>query len=257
MGMNMDKILQVSSLAGQILLQSGAETYRVEETICRICLSFGADSVDSFVTPTGIIVSLYKDNKTYSTLKRVKSRGVDLNKIDRINDLSRLIEKEKMSIDSFYNSLKKIESGDRYSVPVTLTFSALAAGSFALIFGGNFKDMISAAIIGLLIQILSIKLSSLSVNSFFINSICGAMSSALSILLFNMNIASQIDKTNIGAIMLLVPGLAITNAARDIIAADYLSGITKAAEAFLIAVAIAVGSGTVLSFWLNTLGGTL
>ena len=83
------------------------------------------------------------------------------------------------------------------------------------------------------------------------------MSSALSILLFNMNIASQIDKTNIGAIMLLVPGLAITNAARDIIAADYLSGITKAAEAFLIAVAIAVGSGTVLSFWLNTLGGTL
>lgn len=255
--MKMDKLLQVSSFAGQILLQSGAETYRVEETICRICLSFGADNVDSFVTPTGIIVSLYKDNKTYSTLKRVTSRGVDLNKIDKINNLSRLTENQNISIDSLYDSLKEIEHGDRYSTLTTLIFSAISAGSFALIFGGNFKDMISAAIIGLVIQILSINLSKLSVNSFFINAICGATSSAIAIFLFSINIASQVDKTNIGAIMLLVPGLAITNAARDIIAADYLSGITKAAEAFLIAVAIAVGSGTVLSFWINTLGGSL
>ena len=47
-----------------------------------------------------------------------------------------------------------------------------------------------------------------------------------------------------------------TNAARDTIAGDYLSGITKAAEAFLIAISIAVGSGAVLSFWINTLGGS-
>lgn len=255
--MDMDKILQVSSFAGQIMLQSGAETYRVEETICRICLSFGADGVDSFVTPTGIIVSIYKNNKTYSTLKRVTSRGVDLNKIDLVNNLSRITEKEKMNIDSFYKSLKEIERGDRYSTFTTLFFSALTAGSFALIFNGTLKDMFSAAIIGLVIQILSIHLAKLAVNSFFINAICGAVSSALSILLYTMNIASQVDKTNIGAIMLLVPGLAITNAARDIIAADYLSGITKAAEAFLIAVAIAVGSGSILSFWLNTLGGKM
>ncbi len=255
--MDMDKILQVSSFAGQIMLQSGAETYRVEETICRICLSFGADGVDSFVTPTGIIVSIYKNNKTYSTLKRVTSRGVDLNKIDLVNNLSRITEKEKINIDSFYKSLKEIERGDRYSTFTTLIFSALTAGSFALIFDGTLKDMFSAAIIGLVIQILSIHLAKLTVNSFFINAICGAVSSAMAILLYNMNIASQVDKTNIGAIMLLVPGLAITNAARDIIAADYLSGITKAAEAFLIAVAIAVGSGSILSFWLNTLGGKM
>lgn len=255
--MDMDRILQVSSLAGQIMLQNGAETYRVEETICRICLSFGAEKADSFVTPTGIIVSICKDNKTYSTLKRVTSRGVDLNKIDKINNLSRLTEHDNISLESFYNSLKKIEDGDRYSPLTTLIFSSISAGSFALIFGGTIKDMFSAAIIGLIIQFLSMKFTKLSVNSFFINAICGAISSALSILLFNMNIASQVDKTNIGAIMLLVPGLAITNAVRDIIAADYLSGITKAAEAFLIAVAIAVGSGSILSFYLNTLGGKI
>ena len=57
--------------------------------------------------------------------------------------------------------------------------------------------------------------------------------------------------------MLLVPGLAITNAIRDTIAGDFLAGLTKAAEAFLIAISIAVGSGAILSFWINTLGGSI
>lgn len=255
--MDMDRLLQVSSYAGQIMLQNGAETYRVEETICRLCLSLGAEKADSFVTPTGIIVSIYKNDKTYTTLKRVTSRGVDLNKIDKVNTLSRLTESDNITLESFYDSLVEIDRDDRYSTLATLIFSALSAGCFAFLFKGTVKDMISAAIIGFIIQYISMLLSRISVNSFFINSICGAIASALSVALYSLNIASQIDKTNIGAIMLLVPGLAITNAARDIIAADYLSGLTKAAEAFLIAVAIAVGSGTVLSFYINVLGGRL
>ena len=54
-----------------------------------------------------------------------------------------------------------------------------------------------------------------------------------------------------------MPGLAITNAIRDTIAGDFLAGLTKAAEAFLIAISIAVGSGAILSFWINTLGGNI
>ena len=50
--------------------------------------------------------------------------------------------------------------------------------------------------------------------------------------------------------MLLVPGLAITNAIRDTIAGDYVSGVARAADAFLCAVAIAVGAGFVMYFWI-------
>ena len=71
----------------------------------------------------------------------------------------------------------------------------------------------------------------------------------------NLGFVTNIDNTIIGAIMLLVPGLAITNAIRDIIAGDYLAGIIKTSEAFLVAIAIAVGTGGVISFWLNVLGG--
>ena len=55
--------------------------------------------------------------------------------------------------------------------------------------------------------------------------------------------------------MLLVPGLAITNAIRDTIAGDLVSGLARAIEAFLVAIGIAIGSGIILGFWISTFGG--
>ena len=99
--MNLNKLLKVSTLAGKILLESGAETYRVEETIVRICLAFGAQSAESFVIPTGIIVTITHNDEVSTLVRRITSRGVDLNKIDKINNLSRKVQNSSMSIDDF------------------------------------------------------------------------------------------------------------------------------------------------------------
>ena len=57
--------------------------------------------------------------------------------------------------------------------------------------------------------------------------------------------------------MLLVPGLIITNAIRDTIAGDLVSGISRAIEAIFIAIAIAVGSGIVIKIWYMYVGGVI
>lgn len=253
--MNINKLLKVSKLAGKILLESGAETYRVEETIVIICNSFGAEDAQSFVTPTGIMISIIYNNEVSTIVQRITSRGVDLNKIDQINSLSRKIQRESINIDDFYDELIKISNGDRYSPFVTLISSSIAAGCFAMMFGGNFKDFTSALLIGAVIKIIAVICQKLSINDFFINSLCGGIVAFLTIILMKLNICSNIDKTIIGSIMLLVPGLTITNAIRDTIAGDVLSGLTKTAEAVFVAVSIAVGTGAVLSLFLNSLGG--
>ena len=255
--MDMNKLLHVATFAGKIMLESGGETYRVEETICRICSCFGAEVSDSFVTPTGIMVSICHNYETFSLIKRVTSRSVDLNKVDKINDLSRRLYSENIHIDDFQQMLNTINKNERYSLSITLIFSALAAGTFAVLFGGNFHDLVAATIIGFFLKLLTFYFQKLEINEFFINCIGGVVSAALTLILYTIGIASNIDKTIIGSIMLLVPGLAITNAIRDTIAGDFLAGITKGAEAFLVAVSIAVGTGAVLSFWINTLGGTI
>ena len=49
------------------------------------------------------------------------------------------------------------------------------------------------------------------------------------------------DKTIIGVIMLLIPGMAITNAVRDTLIGDTISGVTKLADCLVWAAALAAG----------------
>lgn len=253
--MDVNSVLHVATYAGSLMLQSGGETYRVEDIIKRICMLYGASEADSFVTPTGVMASLTYENQTYSLIKRITTRTVNLDKIDKINDLSRKITTNRPSISELKKELTAIENGERYSPAVTLIFSALGAGCFSVLFGGNLQDVFSAFLIGIVINLLTTMFNKLEVNPFFVNSIGGGVATLLAYILYQLGIANNIDYTTIGAIMLLVPGLSITNAIRDTLAGDLLAGLTRGAEAFLIAISIAVGSGATYSFIISVFGG--
>lgn len=254
--MDVNKIISIATEAGRVMLQNGGETYRVEETISRICEAYLIKNSDSYVTPTGIMVSatdIYGNN--VSIIKRIRNRNIDLEKISSVNDLSRNIKSKGITADEFLEQLKIIENQPRYGYKITILASAFIAAFFTLIFGGSHGDFLASFFIGGIIQSITIYASKLDINSFFVNIIGGMVSSTLAILFVIIGISSSIDKIIIGSIMLLVPGIAITNAIRDTIAGDLVAGLARSAEAMLIAVGIAVGSGIILSFWFLYGGG--
>ncbi|ATD55026.1 threonine/serine exporter family protein [Clostridium chauvoei] len=253
--MDINEILYVAMYAGKIMLESGAETYRVEETIDRICKNYGVEEADSYATPTVIIVSVYSNGKTSSLVRRISGISVDLHKIDRVNDLSRTIQLEQLSLKELEGRLKYIENAERYSFKTTLLFSALGAFGFVFLFGGSFRDAISAFLIALIVKYVTIRGSEVKINQFFINSISAGVLALFAILSIKIGLAEDMDKVIIGSIMLLVPGLSITNAIRDTVAGDLVSGLARGTDAFLTAIAIAIGTGTILSLWINIFGG--
>ena len=224
--MDINRILNFASNAGKIMLQSGGETYRVEETITRICQSFSVDDVDVFASPTAVMVSIIMDGKIYSVVKRISSRGIDLNKVHNINSLSRTIYKKRPSIEFCEKELEILCKDESYSVKTTLLYSGVATSTFTILFGGGIIDFIGAFIIGILTKSLSLFLNKSSLNEFFINSICGALISIYSILLLNLGIIADLNKVVAGSIMLLVPGLSLTNSVRDIIEGQLISGLS-------------------------------
>lgn len=254
--MDINKLVDLTSFAGEIMLENGAETYRVEETIERMCSAYGVQKVDSFVTPTGMMISITDVNgKTYSKVTRVKYRKVDLDKISRLNDLSRQICSKNLSLDVVEDYLINIKNGQGYEQNLVIFCSAISAGFFTLLFGGDFNDFYISMVIGFIIQILSKTLSKIGTNSFFINAIGGAAASFIALISTALHIGTNTDKIVIGSLMLLVPGLTVTNAIRDTIAGDLVAGTSRIIESFLIAIAIAVGSGLVFSFWISYFGG--
>lgn len=252
--MDLNEILHVATFAGKIMLESGGETYRAEEIVWRICKIYGVEEAESFVTTTGVMVSICHDGKTHSLIRRVSTRTIDLDKVHKVNDLSRNIVNRGLTVSELKEQLKLIDTGERYSDKTAILISALGAFCFVFLFGGELREALAAFFIGLVIKSVSIKFANLGINQFFINSICAGIAAIIAILLLKLNLIVDLDKTIIGSIMLLVPGLAITNAIRDTISGDLLAGLTRAVEAFLVAISIAIGTGAVLSFWISTFG---
>lgn len=252
--MEANNILKLASNIGKILLENGAEAYRVEETMEKICEAFHVEQAQAFVITTGVMLSITVEQKVYTNIIRVKSRGVNLQKIHELNELSRNIA----LYENFEAIIKKVEEIDqepRYTKHITLLFSAFSAFGFAYFYQGSYRDAICACFAGFAIQTVSNFMKTLEVNDFF-HHICSAATGALVALIsMKLNLCDDKDIVIISSIMLLVPGLAITNAIRDTIAKDYLAGVTRAAEACIVAVGVAIGIVGVFTIWNTWLGG--
>ena len=201
--------------------------------------------MDSYATPTLIIISFSLDNELCHNIKRTQLKSVDINKIDQVNDLSRSLSNHQIPLEEFHQKLIDIDNQKKYSDLIMIIGAAICTFGFALFFGGNFKDALSAFIIGGIIKTMNLKLDVFEMNSFFKYLISGALATFLSILFNYLGICQNLDTTIISVDMLLVPGLAITNAMRDTVDGNLVSGMARAMEAIFIAVAIAIGSALI------------
>lgn len=245
--MNKTKVLVIATNAGRILLESGAETYRVEGTIRTIANHYGYN-INSYATLTGIISTIEDKDGNYTTnTLRINKRTMNLDKIHKIYEVSKNIE--NFTIDELEKNLNSIEEEKGYKYSTNLIAYALSAGSFTLLFGGNMRDFLGSCLIGIVIYLYLNLLSPFDINKFFVSGLGGAIIALLGIIFYKSSFIFSKDLTIIGSMMLLVPGMALTNALRDIINGDLMAGIARGLEAFFIATSLAVGSGFILTIF--------
>ena len=243
------QIMKVCLLAGKIMLQSGAETYRVEDTMTRIATAFGVENSHSYMTPTGIIFSV-EEPQHITRLIRISHRTTDLGKIDRVNTVSRSISLGKMTIEEAHVALRNVEQEKPgYPTWLLILMAVLSSGCFLIMFNGNWSDFMPAAFAGGLGYTCALLLPRLVPVRFFAE-FSGAMVIGMSaVWMVKSGLGGQIDVIIISSVMPLVPGLLITNAIRDLMAGHLISGLSKGAEAFITSFAIGAGIAFMLSFY--------
>lgn len=242
--MDYNTLLELAADMGYRLAMSGAETFRIEESIRRILDAYEIKS-EVFAIPNCLTVSIETpDGKPMTRMRRIGFHGNDLDTVEKYNHLSRKICANKPEPSIARQWLKETEASIRsYSLPIILSGNFMGAFGFSIVFGGSFMDGICGGISGLFIGIINHFLNKLNVNPFF-NTIASAFVMALSSYIMSaLGIAHNADMVIIGALMILVPGLIFTNAMRDIIFGDTNSGINRIVQVLLIAAAIALGTG--------------
>lgn len=245
--------------AGEIMMKSGGEVYRVEETITRICHACGLHYVEVFTTTTGIIASIGTkgesgDIRTY--LKAVPNRGMDMQKISDINMLSRQFVSGNIDVEDAIDEITKIEKKQSYSVPWQLMGAAIVSAVYCFIFGGLAEECFIAFFSGILTYTVSLLLGKINIGYFITDFFCCAFASFLALSATALGLCSTSDHIIIGTMMLFVPGAAFTSALRDIIRGDMISGIARTAEALSVAIALVAGAGVMIKLW-NSLGGLM
>ena len=252
-------ILRLAVTAGEIMMKSGAEIYRVEETIFRICKACGVDNVEVFAMPTGIFVTLDNDNtgegvSTY--IRRVRSGETDLNKISLVNQFSREFTTTDLTIEDGMQRLQEIDGKKRYHVLLRLLAAGVCAASFAVIFGGNATDFILAFATGIICYGLARVLNRFDINFFITGLCCCALAAFIALFMAAIITGARFGPIISGTIMLFVPGVAITNSIRDFLSGDMLAGLARMVEAVLTAVSLAAGAGIIIKLW-TMIGGVI
>lgn len=234
-------------LAGRIMMESGAETYRVEDTMLRMARSQNMLDAQSYVTPTGIIFSLGKTHPTRIT--SISTRITDLHRIALVNNVSRKLTTQELTLEQAYEALKKIETTN-YFLPIIIQVlaSGIASSAFLLMFKGMISDMPAAFVAGGLGLYIVTVIHNTTRVKFFSEFLASVGVGGVAVLAVHFGVGSEVDKIIIGSVMPLVPGLIITNAVRDLMAGHFTAGIAKGTEALLTAFAIGAGIALVLSF---------
>jgi len=245
-----DALLNLSAELGYRLMESGAEIYRAEESVRRLLTAYGLTSVEVFAIPNCITVSVTaEDGRPLTRIRRVPSHGTDIDLLERYNALCRRLCAQTPPLEEAAAQLAEIgRTGRSYSLPGLLGGYFLGAAAFCLFFGGTARDALCSGLCGLAMCLCQWAMNRMKANLFLRTIASGAVSALLALGLTRLTLGSNSDLIIIGALMLLVPGIAFTNALRDLMAGDTVSGLAKVAEALLIGVAIALGTGAAL--WL-------
>ena len=236
--------------AGRIMLESGSEIYRSEETMVRMARSFGIEKLDIFTLATCIYVTCDINGEIYTRIKRTHPKSTDLTKISHINQLSRRMEKEPLTVEAFKNALKEIEEFKKPKRVVVASTMALTSAVFSFMLQNcSMNDFVCTAIVGFVAYYIYDLMNHFEMHGLFKNLIVTMAVATMAILCVNIGVGHQIDDIIIGGIMLLVPGVATTNAVRDMMMGDILSGMIRVLEALTAAIGIAMDAGIILYFY--------
>lgn len=251
------KILEIAALAGILILENGGETFRAEETTLRVCKSGGYTGSDVIAFPTGLFITLICDGQVHGTVvKSLNKRCVNLNKLDRVNYLARTFESGINDADTTLDALKDINRPEKKNKLFYAFTAGAATGLFTLLYSGGWFDCIMGLVCGFVVQYIASSFRRTDIYHFAISLIGGILISSIAVIAVTIFKIGNIDVIIIGGIIPLLPGLAMTNAIRDTMMGDLVSGMARFGEALLIAISIAAGVGIVLMTYL-ALGGTL
>lgn len=227
---------------GEAMLGSGADVHTVESVVTRMGKAYGAYKMDVLVITAVIIVTITLPGDIEKTMsRRIANEGST--DFDRLEALSKLCDQcceNPLSARELRRSLDRIKGKPFPNLPLYLG-GALSAGGFAVFFGGTLLDGGMSALVALIVCAALKYFRPITPNTIIFNFATALVTGVIICLVSKLATHMSIDMAIIGVIMLLIPGVAMTNATRDMLSGDTISGVMRFVESLVWATSLALG----------------
>lgn len=243
------QILLFAMKAGRIVLQNGASTNRAEDTINRILNKHDFKISESFVSTTGIFMSIVDNSGEILTLvNRIQNRTININKIVIVNDISRKYVSNEITFDEANRLIDEIDLITDYSSFIKAISWGVVSVGFAYAIS---KDLYSSLISFFVCFASYYVYEFLGKKKFsnFFNILTTSLFYSVVTLMLSQFIPVDYNTIIIGCIMPIVPGVALVNAFRDVFAGDYLAATGRFLDCLITTAAIAVGVAFALNIY--------
>ncbi len=240
--MDYNRIIQGILDIGEAMLQSGAENFRLDDSLYRMCKSYGFKRYDVFVIPSNIQITVETpEGEIITQIRHIENTDVDYDRLDYLNNLSRYVCKNKPDEKELREKYLEVMGREKQH-PAAKYFAGVMGGTgFAVFFGCDLMDAIVAVIVSLMIVIVGGWLSKREDNLLIYNLILAFLSEVIIITMTRLGIGSHADRIMIGIVMLLISALGTTNGIRELLQRDYISGTINIMNSMLGASGIAFG----------------
>ena len=241
--MDIEKALKTVIYAGEIMLVSGAEVSRVEDTVRRILLNFGFLDAQVFVIPGMMVVTVEcGEDSSRTVIKRISGGGQHLGKVSLINSLSREFAERNMSVDEFNERLEKISNEPSYKKWVIITAAGVGSFAFTYIVNADITASFVALFVGAFVYAVSTLLRHYKVSRVLVNVLAGLLCFvAAYFVIALLNNPPLVEMVVFGAIIPHLPGVSLVSAMRDIMEGDLVSGSIGLVGAVTVAGSLAAG----------------
>ncbi len=257
-------VIEIAVEAGTILVENGAEIFRVEDTMRRICTHYGVTDEEIYVLVNGLFMAGSVSDKQekqkenhFATVKNIPNRSVQLGKIVEVNQLSREIELGRYTVTEAREELERIRKAKGKSRISQLLAAGVGSACFCCLLGGTEYDSMIAFCAGFVLYTFFLWTGKCRLSKITCYLGSSAISTLVCLICFQMGLGNNLKYMVIGGIMPLIPGVVFVNGIRDLAEGNHLSGAVRLLEASIVFLCIAIGIGSVFLVYQKIFGGVI
>ncbi len=240
---NLDYILDFVLEFSEQMLLNGANLERVNDTLYRICDSYGCEDVHFFSLNCFLTLSIKNEAGERVMGQRCVRGGMDTNleNVHRLNQLSRQICANPPDPENLAGMLKKALDTKGYPPQIVWVGYLVAMASLCMINGGTWRDLLVVLLNSTLLFLAGIYLKRPGVNRVVYNIFCTFVVGTIAILLTRVGFVTHFYVVIIVNSLMLIPGISAVNSFRNILCGNEINGILEIFKVILETTAIVGG----------------